>query len=190
MEELQNLRSDSEALEKEIAAPVFINFLKVFVKFAVAGVNLVALVVGRSCGEMMDDLILGGFIILACEAVVGMGILMFKYCSEKCVKSASFALICGMVFEVLCSICYVGWGIYITIVYFNENECGHDFSFEDIVGLLDVVYFLVALSIMACCCGAKFCICLSTLLASVKSNVERSLSHDLVNVRRESFIGD
>ena len=188
MEELQNLRSDSEALEKQMKAPLTFSIFKVLAKTAVAVLTCIGEVTGNDCGAQMNDLVLGTSIIMVCEAVFGSLFLIVKYQNEKCVKAAGFILIFAMIFDLLYSMLYVGWGIYITIIYFNENECGHDFSFTDVVGLVDVVYFLVALSIMACCCGAKVCICFSTLLATAKSNVDRSLSHDLVNVRRESFV--
>lgn len=190
MEELENLRADSEALEKEIVAPAMFNVLKVLVKFGVVGICVVGLTIGNYCGDEMKDLVFGTCLSVFVEAGLLSGFLMVKYNSEKCVKCASYLLIGQMVFNVLFDIFYVGWGIYITIIYFNINECEHDFSFTDIVGLVAVIYFLLVLSIMLCCCGGKLCICLSTLMASAKTGIDRSLSHDLVNVRRESFVAE
>lgn len=190
MEELENLRSDSEALEKKIVAPTMLSIAKVLIKFSITGICLVSIIIGTSCGPEINDLILGTFISVFVEASLQSTFLIVKHNSDNCIKLASSLLIGQIVCNVFYDIFYIGWGIYITIVYFNINSCGHDFSFTDIIALTVVIYFLVSLSFMICCIGGKLCICLSTLMASAKTGVDRSLSHDLNDVRRNSFIAE
>lgn len=190
MEELENLRSDSEALEKKIVAPVTFNIAKVLMKFSITGICLLSIIIGTTCGAEIDDLIIGTFVSIFIEASLQSMFLIVKYNSENCIKCASSLLICQIICNVIYDFFYIGWGLYITIIYFNINSCGHDFSLTDIIALTVVVYFLVSLSFMICCIGGKLCICLSTLMASAKTGIDRSMSHDLVDVRRNSFVAD
>ena len=59
-------------------------------------------------------------------------------------------------------------------------------SITDIIGLGIVIYYLISLSLMLCLCGAKLCVCLSTLVATAKTDVDRSFSHDLASIRSAS----
>ena len=187
MEELQNLRSDSEILEGKILCPIIINIFKFGLKVGVATLSLLSFFHGRSCGDQMKDFISGSCISLLIESALLLIFLITSWKSVLCIKFASYFTIFFNIFSVITDIFYVGWGIYTTIIYFNENSCDQDLSFTDFIGLCIVIYYLFMLSVMTCCCGAKLCMCFSALMATAKTDVDRSLSQDLVMTRRESI---
>ena len=186
MEELQNLRSDSELLESKVVAPILITIIKLVTKAVIGSLGFISYYYGRSCGSQMDDLILGSCVSLGIESGLLLFFIILILQAEKCEKFASYCMIYRMIIDVLIDIFYIGWLIYVTINYFNENDCNQDMTITDIIGLTIVIYYMVALSLMICCCGAKLCTCFSALVATAKTDVDRSLSHDLLTVRQES----
>ncbi|OMJ66397.1 hypothetical protein SteCoe_36765 [Stentor coeruleus] len=186
LEELQNLRSDSEILEKKIVAPTLINIIKILTKASIGILALLSFIYGTSCGNEMNDVLEGSFIILFFESTWLSFFVIVKAKSNNCQKVASYIGIAHMIIDFSFDAFYIGWGIYVTVIYFNENTCGKK-NFTDILALVVIIYFLLALSLMTCCCGAKLCICLSTVMASVKTNVDRSMSQDLIIARSQSF---
>ena len=186
MEELQNLRSDSEMLESKVVAPIIINIIKLLTKAIIGSLGFISYFYGRSCGNQMSDLIQGSCLSLYIESALLLFFIILILQAEKCEKFASYCMICRMVIDVIIDLFYVGWSIYITIIYFNENDCNQDMTITDIIGLTIVIYYMVALSLMICCCGAKLCTCFSALVATAKTDADRSLSHDLLTVRQES----
>ncbi|OMJ89875.1 hypothetical protein SteCoe_7860 [Stentor coeruleus] len=187
LEELQNLRSDSETLENKLVAPTLINLIKILTKASIGILSLISFINGSSCGNEMDDVLEGSFIILFFESVWLSFFVIVKAKSNNCQKTASYIGIAHMIIDFSFDALYIGWGIYVTVIYFNENTCNTNMNFTDTLALVVVIYFLIALSLMSCCCGAKICICFSTLLASAKTNVDRTMSHDLIVVRNQSF---
>lgn len=187
LEELQNLRSDSETLEKKIVAPTLINIIKILTKASMGILALLSFINGTSCGNEMNDVLEGSFVILFFESAWLSFFVIVKAKSNNCQKTASYIGIIHMIIDFGFDALYLGWGIYVTVIYFNENTCDNNMNFTDTLALIVVIYFLVALSLMTCCCGAKVFICCSTLIASAKTNVDRSMSHDLIVVRNQSF---
>lgn len=187
MEELQNLRSDSEILESKIVAPILVNVFKLVLKLAIGSLGFISFFYGRSCGNQMDDLIRGSCISLYIESITLFFFIMIVFKAEKCAKFASYSLLCKLVIDVTIDVFYVAWGIYITIIYFNENDCNQDMGITDIIGLTIMIYYLITLSLMLCCCGAKLCTCISALVATAKTDVDRSFSHDLLIIRQEDI---
>jgi hypothetical protein len=182
MEELENLRSDSEVLEAKILTPDLKNILKLIIKLTVGFFAGIYFVYGGTCGQEVDDLIKGSSISLFLESLILLFYLLLAYNYLKCLKFASYCTIIKMILDFMVDMFYIGWGIYIIIIYFNENSCNENMTFTDVVGLGIVVYYLAALSLMTCCCGAKVCICASTMIATTKTEVDRRLSRDLINI--------
>ena len=152
MEELQNLRFDSELLENLIE-PKFINFIKLITKLTIASISFVHFFYERSCGQQINNVIEGSCITLYIESFIFISfeiIACYSRKCKKCKKIAQESIVIKIIIDIAFDLFYFGWGIYITVIYFNENNCYQKMSITSVIALSDVIYFLFTLSFMFC----------------------------------------
>jgi hypothetical protein len=157
---------DTARLEKSSPSPVMINIVKFFSKLIIGSLGVASIAYSDSCSNEISDALLVSSILLLFESFLLATLVSCKYKSANCKKCASYFVLVQIALDILADLFYLGWGIYFIVLYFSSDSCEEYSDLANSFALAMVIYFLLSLFLMICCCGAKLCTCLSALISS------------------------